>query len=184
MSEQTVNYHFIKPQPEDFVDVQDLNDNFDSIDAILKEQEDALEGLTPEDIGAAPTDHNHSADDITSGTLPVARGGTGGGTAAAARSSLGAQAQIRLGTITLSGTGWTSHTTYWTKTCTVSGATVTANSKVDLQEKDTVITQMKTDGCKKLYVVNDNGVLTAYAVGAALSVGVTVQCTVMEVATV
>ena len=183
MSEQTVNYHFIKPQPEDFVDVQDLDDNFDSIDAILKEQEDALEGLTPEDIGAAPTNHNHSADDITSGTLPVARGGTGGGTAAAARSSLGAQAQIRLGSITLSA-DWTGSASPFSQVVTVSGATVTANSKVDLQEKDTVITQMKTDGCKKLYVVNNAGILTAYAVGAALSEEVTVSCQITEVATV
>ena len=29
------------------------------------------------DVGAAPTSHNHSASNITSGTLPVARGGTG-----------------------------------------------------------------------------------------------------------
>lgn len=33
--------------------------------------------LTPEDLGASPKDHKHSADDITSGTIPVARGGTG-----------------------------------------------------------------------------------------------------------
>ena len=33
--------------------------------------------ITPSSIGAAATDHNHSAANITSGTLPVARGGTG-----------------------------------------------------------------------------------------------------------
>lgn len=33
--------------------------------------------LAPEDIGAAATRHNHSASDITEGTLSVARGGTG-----------------------------------------------------------------------------------------------------------
>lgn len=32
---------------------------------------------TPADIGAAASSHNHSASNITSGTLPVARGGTG-----------------------------------------------------------------------------------------------------------
>ena len=33
--------------------------------------------LTPANIGAAAATHKHSAADITSGTLPVARGGTG-----------------------------------------------------------------------------------------------------------
>lgn len=32
---------------------------------------------TPADIGAAASSHNHSASEITSGTLPVTRGGTG-----------------------------------------------------------------------------------------------------------
>lgn len=34
-------------------------------------------GITPGNIGAAPSQHQHSASDVTSGTLPVARGGTG-----------------------------------------------------------------------------------------------------------
>lgn len=33
--------------------------------------------VTPDAIGAAPAKHTHSAADVTSGTLPVARGGTG-----------------------------------------------------------------------------------------------------------
>ena len=43
--------------------------------------------------GKANASHTHSAADITSGTIPVARGGTGANTAAAALSSLGAQPQ-------------------------------------------------------------------------------------------
>lgn len=38
---------------------------------------DPTEGITPGAIGAAAASHTHSADDVTSGTLPVARGGTG-----------------------------------------------------------------------------------------------------------
>ena len=34
-------------------------------------------GVTPANIGAAAASHKHSAADVTSGTLPVARGGTG-----------------------------------------------------------------------------------------------------------
>lgn len=54
-------------------------------------------GITPANIGAADEDHNHSAADITSGTLnsarlptvPVAKGGTGATTAAQAQINLG-----------------------------------------------------------------------------------------------
>nr|DAF25331.1 MAG TPA: hypothetical protein [Caudoviricetes sp.] len=42
------------------------------------------------DIGAASASHNHSASNITSGTISIARGGTGGATASAALSNLGA----------------------------------------------------------------------------------------------
>lgn len=44
---------------------------------------------TAADIGAAASSHNHSAANITSGTMPVARGGTGATSAAAARTALG-----------------------------------------------------------------------------------------------
>ena len=45
-------------------------------------------GHNPADIGAAPASHSHDASGINSGVLPIARGGTGGATAAAARASL------------------------------------------------------------------------------------------------
>ena len=41
----------------------------------------------------AAKSHQHGAGDITSGTLPIARGGTGGATAEAARAALGASSQ-------------------------------------------------------------------------------------------
>lgn len=40
-------------------------------------------GITPANIGAAPTSHNHDASNITSGSLAIARGGTGATTGAA-----------------------------------------------------------------------------------------------------
>ena len=45
--------------------------------------------ITPANIGAAAASHNHAASNITSGTLPIARGGTGATSAAAARTNLG-----------------------------------------------------------------------------------------------
>lgn len=44
-------------------------------------------------IGAAAESHKHSAADITSGTLPLSRGGVGSTTAAGARSNIGAAAK-------------------------------------------------------------------------------------------
>lgn len=49
--------------------------------------------LTSGLAGKANTSHNHSASDITSGTLSLARGGTGGTTAATARTSLDVYSQ-------------------------------------------------------------------------------------------
>jgi hypothetical protein len=45
--------------------------------------------FTPDDIGAARAVHKHSTADITTGTLPIAYGGTGAATAADARRALG-----------------------------------------------------------------------------------------------
>ena len=45
--------------------------------------------ITPANIGAAPASHNHSASNITSGTLPIARGGTGATNAAGIRTNIG-----------------------------------------------------------------------------------------------
>lgn len=49
-------------------------------------------GLLGSGAAAAPANHEHSANDIASGVLPIARGGTGAATAAAALAALGAQA--------------------------------------------------------------------------------------------
>lgn len=52
--------------------------------------------LNADIAGRAPTAHQHSAADITSGTLPVARGGTGGTDAATARTGIGAASTAAL----------------------------------------------------------------------------------------
>ena len=76
------------------------------------------------DIGAAAASHNHSASNITSGTLPVARGGTGATTASAARSALGAQAKVKKITGSLTVAGWSN------KKQTISVAGVTTSNCV------------------------------------------------------
>jgi len=64
--------------------------------------------LNSSDVGAAPTSHNHSADNITSGTLTIARGGTGGTTIASARNALGLGNATGAIPIANGGTGQTS----------------------------------------------------------------------------
>lgn len=68
------------------------------------------DAIAPADIGAAAASHSHSAGDITSGTLPLTRGGTGATTATAARSALGAQATVKTRTGSLTVAGWSNKT--------------------------------------------------------------------------
>lgn len=67
----------------------------------------------------------------------------------------------------------------YTQAVTVLG--VTANSKVDLQPDATVFQQLINAGVAALYIENNAGTTTAYAVGAKPTVAMTVQATVTEV---
>ena len=65
--------------------------------------------------------------------------------------------------ISLSG-GWAGNDPY-TQAVTITGYTVTANTRADIMADDAVIEQMVNDGVDTIYIENDNGVLTAYAIG-------------------
>ena len=81
-------------------------------------------------------------------------------------------------TVTLS-TNWTGSASPYTQSVNITGTT--ANSKVDLQPDASVIAQMGNDGTTALYIVNNNGTLTAYAVGMKPTASMTIQATVSEV---
>lgn len=83
-----------------------------------------------------------------------------------------------VGSITLSAS-WGGSGPY-VQTVTVTGATVTARSKVDLQPTAAQMASLISDGVSALLIENNGGTLTAYAVGAAPSAAMTVQCTVEE----
>lgn len=87
--------------------------------------------------------------------------------------------KIQKKSITLS-TTWSGDDPY-TQVVTISGYTVTANSKIDLQPDAATVNQLITDGVKALYIENNNSTLTAYAIGAAPTAAMTIQCTVAEV---
>lgn len=82
----------------------------------------------------------------------------------------------RTASITLTAANWTGNGPY-TQTVTISGATISSNTKVDLQPDATAITQMLSDGVMALYIDNNSGTLTATAVGAAPTANMTIQCT-------
>jgi len=93
-------------------------------------------------------------------------------------SDVGAEAEIQLGSISLSAT-WSGAGPY-SQTVTVTGATVTANSKVDIQLTAAQIASLISAGVTGLVIENNNGTLTAYAVGAQTG-AMTIQVTVTEV---
>ena len=72
--------------------------------------------------------HSHSAGDISEGTLPIARGGTGAGTAAQARTNLGAAAKQVVVPITLTVAGWNASTKR--QVATVAGVLADASRQV------------------------------------------------------
>ena len=100
MSTTTPNLGLVKPSLSDVADITTMNANWDKLDEELKKQADhthtadnvgavptsrtvngkALSSditLSASDVGARPSTWTPTASDISSGTLGVARGGTG-----------------------------------------------------------------------------------------------------------
>lgn len=78
----------------------------------------------------ASASHIHAAGDVTSGTLGLARGGTGSGTAAGARTNLGAASKIE-GTATLATANWTGSAAPYQYALTIAGLTADDKPHVD-----------------------------------------------------
>ena len=89
------------------------------------------------------------------------------------------QSNIKTASITLATGSWNGSGTTYTQTVAVSGATT--NSKIDLQPNSTVLNQLINDGVSALYVENNSGVFTAYAIGATPTTNLTIQVTITEV---
>lgn len=85
-------------------DVQNINSG-EKLGSVLRKIRTAIAAFTAHlsaknphnissaDISAAAEDHKHSADDVTTGTFPISRGGTGAATATEAREKLGVAAK-------------------------------------------------------------------------------------------
>lgn len=116
---------------------------------------------------------------IQGATGPQGPQGETGATGATGPQGPRGDAAILVGTITLAAANWSGSGPY-TQTATISGATITANTKVDVQPDATAFAQMESDGVSVLYVDNAAGTLTAYALGAAPTANLTLQVTYYE----
>lgn len=87
--------------------------------------------------------------------------------------------QSRVATLTLPNTSWAGNGPY-TQAITVSGYTATANTLVNLMCDSTAIDTMVTSGTSNIFVSNNNGTLTAYAIGAKPTASITVQAVLTE----
>lgn len=118
---------------------------------------------TAEQVGAAAEQHagNHNAD----GSDPIDPAG------------IGAEPMIRKREVVLSASAWDNKTI---PSQTIS-LEVNENDKIDIQPDGNVINQMLNDGVVAIYFGNENGVVTAYSVGAKPTADLTLQVTLSEV---
>lgn len=86
----------------------------------------------------------------------------------------------KTGTVTL-GTSW-SGTGPYSQTVSISGAAVTAKSKIDLTPTAAQLETLAADGVLSLTIENNGGTLTAWVVGTQPSAAMTVSCVVRETA--
>lgn len=87
---------------------------------------------------------------------------------------------VQVGSVALS-TSWTGANSPYMQNVTVTGATVTANSKIDLQPSSEQLNSLGIDGVTAMLVKNTNGQLAVYAYGSTPYAAITLQCTVTEV---
>ena len=88
------------------------------------------------------------------------------------------QRQIIVDTVSF-GTSWTGAGPY-TQVVTIDG--IESDSKIDLQPDADVINKLMESGTTALYIVNDSGVATAVALGAAPTAALEIQCTITKTA--
>lgn len=125
-----------------------------------------LNAITPASIGAVPDTRTVNGYSLDSNIALNA-------------DDVGAASPPEVGSISLS-SSWSGSGPY-SQTVTVTGTTVTANSKVDIQLTAAQIASLISAGVTGLVIENNAGTLTAWAVGASPS-AMTVQCTVEETA--
>lgn len=98
---------------------------------------------------------------------------------AQARGNIGAAAQPVVVDFNVSASTWSGSGPY-SQTITLSGYTVTASTKVDIQASTTALNQLISDGVGAMFISNDDGVLTLIAIGGYNSADITLKATCYE----
>ena len=88
-------------------------------------------------------------------------------------------ADTKTASITLASSSWSGSNPY-TQTATISGYTMTANTRVDITCDYSTINSLAQDGVSTIYAENNSGTITVYAVGAAPTSNITVTATIYE----
>lgn len=104
---------------------------------------------------------------------------TSEGTRAVKKSNL--ISRVKTSFVNLSASYWSGDGTTFAQTFAFSGTGNVINNKVDLQPDSEILNQLINDGVSALYIENASGVFTAYAIGAAPTVDLTIQVTITEV---
>lgn len=87
--------------------------------------------------------------------------------------------KVKKASVTLTAAGWTGTASPYAQTITLSGITV--NSKVDIQMDATALGVLIDSGTSALWIENNNGTLTAKAMGEKPNADMAVQVTITEV---
>lgn len=90
-----------------------------------------------------------------------------------------AGAKTTMATLTIPSNAWTANEPH-TASVTVTGYNVTINTRIDVACNYATMNSLAIAGVSALYVENDNGTLTAYAIGAAPSSSITVNALIYE----
>lgn len=139
-----------------------------------------IDHILPSDIGAVPATREINGQALTSDiTLDAEDVGARADDWMPSAVDVGAAVPPEVGSVSLSAS-WSGAGPY-SQTVTVTGATVTANSKIDIQLTAAQITSLISAGVTGMVIENNAGTLTAYAVGAQTG-SMTIQVTVTEVA--
>lgn len=76
---------------------------------------------------------------------------------------------------------WTGNDPYTQTVRLISSHPITQNTKVDIQVNNSIANKLISDSVRMLYIENNNGTLTAYAVGGKPKEVFSVQCTLFDV---
>lgn len=122
----------------------------------------------------AREDHVHPADTAKQDKITASGLLKGNGSAVSAATLGTDYTKINTATISVAYANWSGSGPY-TQTITISGATITSKTKVNIQADETALAQLIDDGVSAMFVKNNSGTLTLYAIGAAPTDNITLQ---------